>query len=318
VICEADQAADYVASLLIEALEDSDEEVLWYAGKALLNLAALRSNIVPAMCSVIAGRLKDPAVGVRRSAAKVLSEAGQAADCVAPLLIESLKDTDSQVLNYAGVALLNIGTEESLEAVLQQPRPSFEGLRIVALHRFILLGKKLSVEPLIHSLGGNVPEIQEYAALALYDVGDATAVPAILPLLEEDWSHLSDPYTPGLTPQGKIVLVAGAAARALGRLGDETTVPALIKAVENRAAAEEAVKALKQILGRCAEKIGSDQLRELARLGAVEQVNDVVERDEHGCVTWWECMCEWVSCEDLKRLAQAELRHRGSARKKAT
>ena len=209
---------------LINALNDSDEEVRWKAAWALGNIGDKKA-IKPLIYA-----LNDDRWSVRRFAVTALGKIGDKS--AVGSLINALNDPDWHVRKYAANSLGKIGDERAIKPLvnaLSDPDSDVRWKAIVALGKM----KNAAVEPLIKAFESDDWRIRGRAAEALGNIKDLRAFEPLINALV------------GKTKDNN-KYVRGRVAEALGKIGDERAVEPLLVAMEDpyiyvRIKAEEAL-----------------------------------------------------------------------------
>jgi len=216
---------------LIAALKDGDPMVRWQAAKALGEIGD--SSATPALIAV----LNDPQWKVREQTAKALGKIGDKS--AVPAMIAALNNDRSSM-------------KERLAAFLGKVIHSAVPAMIAALNNFRSSMKERGEDSEFHKpfgafrgLDGPSPSVsisyvREAAAIGLGEIGDASAVPALIAALEDDDPDVIKAATRALVKVGTLALpgliaalkhrrlrVRRLAAAALGEIGDQSGVPPL-------------------------------------------------------------------------------------------
>lgn len=99
---------------LIEALQDEESQVRWYAAWALTKMGLEAKAAVPALIEA----LQDEQGEVRQLAAKALSRMGAEFEIPASVLEEAVTDTEKDVRRFAQRALALVANEAITEVTL--------------------------------------------------------------------------------------------------------------------------------------------------------------------------------------------------------
>ena len=225
---------------LIEVLNDTDKEVVYYAVWVLLNLGAEAQDAVPALCQILddeSERIREIVVSALNMIAApidltVLGELkymqqGQSvvsatpkrsnpAHAAVPYLIRRLNDESSQVRIKAAGALGNIGDPTAVPALIDALQDKAEDVRGAAASALGDIGAPAKAAvPIMIKMLKNQNYLTRSAILSgLGGIGDPTATPALIDALDDYSAH-----------------VRRTAIVQLGRIRDpvETIVPALMK-----------------------------------------------------------------------------------------
>ena len=209
---------------LIAALKDGDPMVRWQAAKALGEIGD--SSATPALIAV----LNDPQWKVREQTAKALGKIGDKS--AVPAMIAALNNDRSSMKERLAAFLgkvIHLDVRNKLDAhgfygedsEFHKPFGAFRGLD----------GPSPSV---------SISYVREAAAIGLGEIGDASAVPALIAALEDDNPNVIKAATRALVKVGTPALpgliaalkhrrlrVRRLAAAALGEIGDQSGVPPL-------------------------------------------------------------------------------------------
>ena len=171
--------------------------------------------------AALAERLQDSEVEVRRAAAAALAEQ-EDPRALAALLAALRGDADAEVRKYAAHALGEIKDRRAVEALVAALRDRDEEVRETAAHALYEIRDPGAAAALGAVLSGDPSaEVRKVAAMALAEMGGASAVPGLVTALRD-----RDPE------------VSQAAAHALGEIGDPRAVDALRTAVRGGGPAE--------------------------------------------------------------------------------
>ena len=222
---------------LLEVLKDQDRLVCEAAAEALENI--MNSNAIPALLEA----LKHNNLTVCEAAAKALGNIGDPTAIHG--LLQVFKDEHSFVRWYAAKTIRNtIGNSPAISGLIDALKDE-----IGWLAARLLKDKNWAV--------------RAGAALILGDIGDSTAIPALIKALkDENWrvreaavkalGKIKNPFAlPSLLEALKDEdwLVRWNAAKALGKIGNSSAIPALLEALKDEywEVREAAVKALGKI-----------------------------------------------------------------------
>ncbi|MDZ4762923.1 MAG: HEAT repeat domain-containing protein [Chloroflexota bacterium] len=199
-------------------------------------------------------QLTDSDVAVRRTAARALITLGDPA--AAPALIAILNDGDAIMRIDVVTALGMCRSEAGMAALLKLVRLSmFDAHHVQAIRSLGWFRDARLAAPLLPLLAHNVGAVRLAAAEALGDIGDPSAVPALVERFESD-------------PQ---IDIRWQAARSLGAIRDASAVPALMAALHDTAATIRAHAA--SALGAIGDRRAVNALR-----GAANDTEDAVRR----------------------------------------
>jgi HEAT repeat protein len=243
-------AAEPTVAELMTALQAKDEAARVVAIDYLGMKGAKAAEAVPALAAL----LKDPSATVRAHAADALGKIGPAARGAAPALVVRVADEDPLVRRKAVMALRDIRpgpkvTVPLLTKLLEDGDPAVRHRALTALAeggaeavprlvdalqfekarywiclvlREIGPGAKSAVGPLTDLLQDKQPEVRREAILALAEIGDAAAAPAIAKLLDDE--HAKTAATFALGRLGKVTPEAEAKIRANAKSDDKMLV----------------------------------------------------------------------------------------------
>lgn len=150
--------------------------------------------------------LKDEDLNVQKNCARALVDIGEPA--VKPL-IQALESKKWRVRWYVAEILGEIGDKAAVHPLIKLLQDENNGVRSNSLIALVLIGEA-SVNPLIKALEDGNWQVKWYAAEALGELGDKTAVSVLIKSLKDENS-----------------LVKKTAATSLGNIGDENAVEPL-------------------------------------------------------------------------------------------
>jgi HEAT repeat protein len=231
---------------LIAALKDGDPMVRWQAAKALDEIGD--SSATPALIAV----LNDPQWKVREQSAKALGKIGDKS--AVPAMIAALNNDRSSMKERLAAFLgkvIHLDVRNNLDvhgfygedSKFHKPFGAFIGAFIGAFRG--LDGPSPKPFGAFRGLDGPSPSVsisyvREAAAIGLGEIGDASAVPALIAALEDDdpdvikaatraLVKVGTPALPGLIAalKHRRLRVRRLAATALGEIGDQSGVPPL-------------------------------------------------------------------------------------------
>lgn len=224
---------------LIDALKDSKERVRSNAADLLGRIG------YKATAPALIDALRDTSEWVRTSAAMALAKIGDKTDAAVPVLINRLKDCSSWGREGALEALVQIG-EPAIPWLISafKDKNNVWWLSVEAEKALVQIGGP-AVPLLIEVLKGSDEKLYRRAAEALEKIGDKTAVPALIELMNHSTARdyvLSALGTLGDKAAVPAVInalnaresyVRRNAVGALGKIGDESAVPALTAALKD-------------------------------------------------------------------------------------
>lgn len=227
---------------LLTCVTDKDDKV---RGVAIGRFADLReSSAVPLLCERLASELKRDRRGSQEAGACVKALGQIGSEAALESLAAALRFNGDEIPRLALEAFVKIG-DPSVPALIELlkvekdkspdwPGQSFECTRSLAVRGLGRLGASagVAVPDLLGHLADKRPSVRKNVAVALGQIGDVSAVPALSEALAKD----------------KEKAVRAAAATALGQIGDGSAMNALAEASENdreasvRTAAGDAIK----------------------------------------------------------------------------
>lgn len=240
------------ADTLFRMLRDTDIGIQGQAVDAIVKMEA--SQTLAYLIDV----LRDESEYVRRAGVEILNVIGDTSSIRA--LLQAVRDDDWWVRARAADALARIGGNRVTQAVVSLLRDEDEFIRRAAVEIMNSIKDEASFRHLIDALGDSDWWVRERAVDALAKLGNKTAVPALVPLLDRD--------------DATAVVVL----RALVRLGGPGEINAILKQLRRPAPAvrSEAMLALVEladaqhataichVLEQAAESAPEVELRELA------------------------------------------------------
>lgn len=128
--------------------------------------------------------LRDGSEYVRRAGVEILNEIGDTSSI--RTLLQAVRDDDWWVRTRAADALARIGGSRVIQAVVSLLRDDDEFIRRAAVEIMNSIKDEASFRHLIDALGDSDWWVRERAVDALAKLGNKTAVPALIPLLERD------------------------------------------------------------------------------------------------------------------------------------
>ncbi|MDZ8263042.1 HEAT repeat domain-containing protein, partial [Nostoc sp. ChiQUE01b] len=131
-------------------------------------------------------------------------------------LIAALKDSDSDVRDYAAEALAKIGNAEAVPGLIAALKHSKSDVRSSAAEALAKIGNPEAVRGLIAALKDSKSDVRSSAAWALGNIGNAEAVRGLIAALKDSKSD-----------------VRSSAAWALGNIGNAEAVRGLIAALKD-------------------------------------------------------------------------------------
>jgi HEAT repeat protein len=229
---------------LIAALKDGDPMVRWQAAKALGEIGD--SSATPALIAV----LNDPQWKVREQTAKALGKIGDKS--AVPAMIAALNNDRSSMKERLAAFLGKVihldvrNNRIAIIRILTHATEAFKHGRNLNLHRFY--GEDSEFHKRFGAFRGldgpspsvSISYVREAAAIGLGEIGDASAVPALIAALGDDdpdvikaatraLVKVGTPALPGLIAalKHRRLRVCRLAAAALGEIGDQSGVPPL-------------------------------------------------------------------------------------------
>ena len=109
----------------------------------------------------------------------------QIGESAVPLLIETLKDENSQVSSSAAKALGGIGDVRAVELLIQTLTDKDNSVRFYAAEALGIIGDARAIEPLILTLENYNLQVRCRTAEALGKIGDVKALSALEALLQD-------------------------------------------------------------------------------------------------------------------------------------
>jgi HEAT repeat protein len=228
---------------LIAALKDGDPMVRWQAAKALGEIGD--SSATPALIAV----LNDPQWKVREQTAKALGKIGDKS--AVPAMIAALNNDRSSMKERLAAFLgkvIHLDVHIAIIRILTHATEAFKHgiVRNLNVHRFY--GEDSEFHKRFGAFRGldgpspsvSISYVREAAAIGLGEIGDASAVPALIAALGDDDPNVIKAATRALVKVGTPALpgliaalkhrrlrVRRLAAAALGEIGDQSGVSPL-------------------------------------------------------------------------------------------
>jgi serine/threonine-protein kinase len=193
--------------LVCSLLRDPDVDVI---NKAIDVVVKLKH---PDTIKYLMPALEDENEYSRRAAVEVLNEIGTTDDI--KYLLERVADVDWWVRARASDALARIGGDRVVNAVLELIKDKDEEIRRTAIEILNTCNAPHAVEHLIEATADEDWWVSERAADALAQMGDASAVPALLTMLERQ-----DKSAP-------------TALKAIGKLGDQRVLKKILPFIKS-------------------------------------------------------------------------------------
>jgi len=162
-------------TLYMDAVKDFESEVYFkYLGEIIATKFGVGDEV-----SVLITALKDEDSDVRRKAAEVMDEIGDAR--VVEPLIQALKDEDGSVRSNAAFALGEIGDKRAVEPLIQTLGDENNTIRRRAAEALGKIGDERAVEPLTNALEDEISLVQKAAREALEKIQAAVSTPPAEP-----------------------------------------------------------------------------------------------------------------------------------------
>ncbi|WP_374319454.1 HEAT repeat domain-containing protein [Aquabacterium sp.] len=122
----------------------------------------------------------DPVVAVRRAAAGALGLAQGHEAAVLPALLSALQDDAWQVREEAAATLGKLRLSDSVEPLVDALSDGYWQVRLIAARALGRLRDRRATGPLVrHALSHDMVNLRKEAAIALGEIGDAEALPAL-------------------------------------------------------------------------------------------------------------------------------------------
>lgn len=228
-------ADDRVVAPLIAALGSQDWIVRMHAAKALGRIKDARAiePLIPL--------LQDKVKAVREEVAIALAAIGEPA---LPSLLDALKHPEWLVRLHAVEALGKSRSADAVEPLLWALfNDHDQAVREDIVRALGDLADGRAMEFLVTVM--KEPGLRPLAVEALGKIGDRSAVPVLIAVLEDNDRPAGSRVVAGCGDTWDDEMeTKGAAVRALGRLRDETAVPALLRALEHTVTRADAAAAL--------------------------------------------------------------------------
>lgn len=178
---------DRTAEHLLRALNDSDSQVRFEAGRVLGRKGVVEvkhddgppTNVV----AIVAEWLEEPDSSTKRVAAGILADL--ATDEAITALIRTLSDVDPGVRLRAVTALGKIGTEAVVIPLVGRLEDDKSDVRKAAVEQLKKIRDRRAVIPLVGTFNDASLDVRKAAVEAVGHLGDDAAVPALIRLLDD-------------------------------------------------------------------------------------------------------------------------------------
>ena len=193
---------------LVDALNESDEDISWHAAQALGHMGD------PNAVEPLIAALKHSDSDVRKYAAFALGKIGDPG-AVAPF-ITALKDSDNNVRRHAVYALGGIGDPNAIGPLIAAVKDRDDGVRGRAAKMLRSMGDRRAVEPLIAALKDSEEWVRTRAVEAVGRIGDQRAVEPLIAALKDSADGVRWHAAEALGKMGGSAGVTGTGARGEG------------------------------------------------------------------------------------------------------
>ena len=179
---------EHIAEHLLRALDDSDPQVRFEAGRILGSKGVVEvvhdDGKITRVVTIIADWLNEPDPATKRVAAGILADL--ATDDAITALIRTLGDLDNGVRLRTVTALGTIGTSAVVVPLIGRLEDDQSDVKKAAVEQLKKIGDRRAVIPLVGVFNDTSLDVRKAAIEAVGHLGDAAAVPALIRLLDEE------------------------------------------------------------------------------------------------------------------------------------